>query len=148
MPHRHVILIALMGLAALLLPAQTIHTTDGLALSGYDPVAYFTEGSPTEGSAELTFEWMGAEWRFATRANRDAFVADPERFAPRYGGYCAWAVSEGYTAPGDPEVWAIVDDALYLNFSRGVQRRWDRDRPGHIARAEANWPGLREGLQQ
>jgi hypothetical protein len=139
---------ALLLLAAMALSAQVLHTTDGLALAGYDPVAYFTEGKPVEGSPELAYEWRGAEWRFASEANRDAFVAEAERYAPRYGGYCAWAMAEGYTAPGDPEVWAIVDDVLYLNFSRGVQRRWDRDRAGNIRRAEENWPDIREKLDR
>ena len=88
---------------------------------------------------------MGAAWRFANAANRDAFAADPEAYAPQFGGYCAWAVSEGYTASTVPEAWRIVDGKLYLNYSRRIQSRWERDIPGNIARGTANWPDLNGG---
>ncbi len=117
----------------------------GKAIRGYDPVAYFTEGRPVEGSAKFTAEWMGATWRFASAANRDSFVAAPERYAPQYGGYCAWAVSQGDTASIDPEAWRIVDGRLYLNYSKSVQGRWEKDIPGNIAKADGNWPRLRDG---
>ena len=134
--------------AALLAPAlparaQAVFAEDGLALRGYDPVAYFTEGAPRRGLAEHAYHWQGAEWRFASAENRAAFVADPAAHAPQYGGYCAWAVAEGYLAPIDPNAWSIVDGRLYLNFSARIQRRWERDIPGFIARADANWPNLR-----
>jgi YHS domain-containing protein len=115
----------------------------GYAISGYDPVAYFTLGTPTPGSSELSAEWMGATWLFATAANRDAFRADPQRYAPQYGGYCAWAVANGKTASIDPEAWKIVDGKLYLNYSRDIQKKWESDVPGNIRRADGNWPGLR-----
>ena len=86
--------------------------------------------------------WRGATWHFASDANRALFEADPLAFAPQYGGWCAWAVAEGYTASTVPDAWSIVDGRLYLNFSRSVQRRWERDIPGNIARADANWPGV------
>lgn len=135
--------------AALVLaqPARALDPIDtnwrGLAISGYDPVAYFSLGAPTPGSAEFTYEWMGATWRFASAANRDAFRADPERYAPQYGGYCAWAVAHGKTASVDPEAWKIVDGKLYLNYSRDIQKQWEGDVPGNIRRADGNWPGLR-----
>lgn len=112
------------------------------AVGGYDPVAYFTEGRPVAGSRQFTYRWKGATWRFANTANRDAFAASPAKYAPQYGGYCAWAVSEGYTAKGDPNVWKIVSGRLYLNYSPGVQRQWSADIPGNIARADKNWPGV------
>lgn len=112
----------------------------GLAVSGHDPVAYFREGRPAEGRADLEFIWQGATWRFANEDNLAAFRDDPEAYAPRYGGYCAWAVAEGYTASADPEAWRIVDGLLYLNYSRSVQARWERDVPGNIERGDANWP--------
>ncbi len=111
-----------------------------LAIRGTDPVAYFTEGEPVAGSAEFEHEWKGATWRFASAENRDLFVENPEQYAPQYGGYCAYAVANGYTASIDPEAWRIVDDKLYLNFSPRVQRLWQRDIPGHITQANANWP--------
>jgi YHS domain-containing protein len=130
--------------AALALPhaaaAQAVYAEGGVAIDGTDPVAYFTEGRPVAGDAAFTHDWNGATWRFASEANRAAFAADPEAYAPQYGGYCAWAVSEGYTASTVPEAWRIEDGKLYLNYSPRIQRRWERDIPGHVARADANWP--------
>ncbi|MBX2856835.1 MAG: YHS domain-containing protein [Rhodobacteraceae bacterium] len=116
----------------------------GLALNGYDPVAYFTEGRPVEGASEHAAEWNGAEWRFASAANREAFLADPEKYAPQFGGYCAWAVSRGYTASTDPDAWEIVGDKLYLNYSLSVRDQWRQDRAGNIAKGERNWPKVLE----
>ena len=118
----------------------TFYTEDGIAIDGTDPVAYFTDGAPVAGDRTITHDWMGATWRFASAANKDAFVANPEAYAPQFGGYCSWAVAEGYTASTTPEAWTIVDDKLYLNYSRRIQRRWEKDIPGNITRATANWP--------
>jgi YHS domain-containing protein len=115
-----------------------------LAVSGYDPVAYFVEGRPVEGRKDFEIEWNGATWRFANMDNLAAFKAEPEKFAPQYGGYCAWAVSQGGTASTDPEVWGITDGKLYLNYSESVQSQWIQDIPGNIAKAEKNWPGVLE----
>jgi hypothetical protein len=122
--------------------AARVNADAGLAVRGTDVVAYATEGRPVPGSAAFAHEWQGATWRFASAAHRDRFAADPARHAPAYGGFCAWAVSEGYTAPIDPAAWKIVDGRLFLNYDRAVQRRWERDIPGRIARADANWPRL------
>lgn len=127
------------------LAIEPVFSEDGLAIHGYDPVAYFTEGKPVEGKAEFTHSYEGTEWRFASAANRDAFAADPARYAPQYGGYCAWAVSQGYTASTDPDAWHIEAGKLYLNYSMSVQRDWAQDIPGHIAKGDANWPGLKAG---
>lgn len=117
------------------------------AIRGYDTVAYFTEDRPVEGKREFTHRWMDAEWRFASAVNRDLFAAAPKKYAPRYGGWCAWAVANGYTASTDPRAWKIVDGRLYLNYSKGVQRQWDGDIPGNIARGDRNWPGIRKNLE-
>ena len=114
----------------------------GVAVGGYDPVAYFTQGKPVMGNPSIALNHGGAQWHFSTTENRDAFKADPERYAPQFGGYCAWAVSQGYTAKGEPEVWKIVDGKLYLNYSSGVQQTWEGDIPGNIQRADANWPAV------
>lgn len=114
----------------------------GVAINGYDPVAYFTENKPVAGKADITYSWKGATWRFATAQNRDAFKASPERYAPQYGGYCAYAVAKGSTAKTEPEAWSIVADKLYLNYSKGVQRTWEKDTPGYIKAADKNWPGV------
>ena len=119
-----------------------IYVEGGIAIDGTDAVAYFTEGRHVAGSPGQELMWMGATWRFSSDANRAVFEADPAAYAPQYGGWCAWAVAEGYTASTVPEAWAIVDGRLYLNFSRRVQRRWEQDIPGNIARADANWPAV------
>ena len=112
------------------------------AIEGTDPVAYFTDGQPAAGSPEHTFDWRGATWRFQSTAHRDAFAEDPEKYAPQYGGYCAYAVAHGTTAGIDPQAWTIVDGKLYLNLSPDVQREWQKDVPGYIAKADRNWPAL------
>ncbi len=126
--------------------ADKVYQSWGTALEGTDPVAYFTVGKPVEGSSDFAYEWNGAEWHFASAENRDMFAADPEKYAPQYGGYCAWAVSQGYTASTDPDAWKIVDGKLYLNYSKGVQERWQKDVSGNIAKGDENWPGIEESL--
>ena len=115
-----------------------------LAVSGYDAVAYFTEGKPVEGSDDFTVDYNGAVWRFASAENREAFAANPALYAPQYGGYCAWAVSQGYTASTDPEAWRVVDGKLYLNYSKSVQQTWEQNIPANIAAGDANWPKVLE----
>ncbi|MGB5864136.1 MAG: YHS domain-containing (seleno)protein [Sulfitobacter sp.] len=117
-----------------------IYANDGIAIDGTDTVAYFTQGAPVAGSPDITYEWRGATWRFASMENRDTFAADPEAYAPQFGGYCAYAVSEGTTASTIPEAWKIVDGKLYLNFSNRFHRRWERTQDKRIADAHANWP--------
>lgn len=114
----------------------------GVAIRGADPVAYFTQSAYVAGSDAFTHDWQGATWQFASAENRDAFAANPETYAPQYGGFCAWAVSQGYTAEIDPEAWKVVDGKLYLNFNQKIQQRWEKDISGHIAAANQNWPGV------
>lgn len=113
-----------------------------LAVGGYDPVAYFEDGAPVKGTKEFSLEHRGATWRFASAANLEKFRADPTAFAPQYGGYCAWAISRNYTAPGNPENWTIRNGKLYLNYNDNVQSDWLKDPDGFIAKADANWPGV------
>ncbi|MCH9809298.1 MAG: YHS domain-containing protein [Alphaproteobacteria bacterium] len=112
----------------------------GVAVGGYDPVAYFTAGKPVKGKSTLTHEYQGATWRFSSEQNLAAFKSEPAKYAPQYGGYCAWAVSQGYTAKGDPNAWKVVNGKLYLNYNRSVQRTWQRNAKGNIKKADANWP--------
>jgi YHS domain-containing protein len=112
----------------------------GHAIRGYDPVAYFTDGQPKPGDAAYSHDWNGATWLFASAAHRDAFAADPERYAPQFGGYCAYAITKGNVVISNPNVWSIVDDKLYLNLGAAAQKRWQEDVPGNIARAAARWP--------
>lgn len=115
-----------------------------VAVDGYDVVAYFTRGKPVEGSAEYSTEWNGAEWHFANAGHLECFQENPERYAPAYGGYCAYAVAEGDTAAGDPTHWTIHDGRLYLNYNDEIQARWEADRGAYIAAADDNWPEVAE----
>ena len=115
---------------------------DTLAVSGFDVVSYFTgEGVPVEGSEDFTVRYQGFDYRFASEENAQTFIADPAKYAPAYGGYCAWAIgANDALAPGDPNVYKIVDGTLYLNFNEGVAERWNKDIPGFIAKADTNYP--------
>ncbi len=115
----------------------------GTALKGYDAVAYFKESRAVEGKNAFRHEWSGAKWYFVSAANRDEFAKNPARYAPQFGGYCAWAVGHGYTANIDPHVWRIIDDKLYLNYDKSVQRMWEQDTAGWIMKGNENWPKLK-----
>lgn len=128
-----------LGTAVLAQKAEVFSDRDG-AIRGYDPVAYFAEGRPVKGKPEFTHQWKGATWRFASAANRDRFAQAPERYAPQYGGYCAFGVAGGYAVKTEPDAWSVVEGKLYLNYDRGVQRRWSEDIPGYVRKADANWP--------
>jgi len=106
---------------------------------GYDVVAYFTQAKSVEGKRDFSHKWNNAEWRFASAAN-------PDKYAPQYGGWCAWAVPQGYTASIDPQAWRIVDGKLYLNYSKSVQSQWVQDVPGNISKGNRNWPGIKQKL--
>ena len=131
-----------LGLAAICsgASARDFFEHDGLALRGYDPVAYFTEQRAVKGAPELTLQHRGSTFRFASRANLEAFQRDAERYAPQYGGYCAYGTARGYKAAIDPEAFRIVDGKLYLNYNTSVQREWSKDVPGYIEKADRNWP--------
>ena len=119
--------------------------TGGYAADGADVVAYFSldaEAKGVRGREAYATEWNGARWRFASADNLATFQANPTRFAPQYGGYCAWAVAQDYTAHGDINAWHVEDGKLYLNYNRRIRTRWRKDIPGFIAQADANWPGV------
>jgi YHS domain-containing protein len=122
-------------------PINTL-SGDGSAILGYDPVAYFVEGMPRKGDPAIAVEHGGARWLFASEANKRRFEADPARYVPAYGGYCAYGTARGYLVEIDPNAWAIVKDKLYLNYDRSVQATWMKDVPGYIRRADAQWPRL------
>ena len=120
-----------------------IFATKNGAIRGYDTVAYFSlqpGDKAVKGSEEFTHEYKGATWRFASAENRDLFAADPEKYAPQYGGYCAFAVSHDFTKSISPNVWKIVDGKLYLNFNRIAYRKWDKNLDESIVRGDKNWP--------
>jgi len=112
---------------------------DEVAIKGYDTVSYFTAGKAMKGNESFTFQWHGMTWYFLTKENRGLFAASPEKYAPQYDGWCAWAMTESRKAITDPEVWKIVDGKLYLNCSTAAFEKWSRDIPGNIKKADAIW---------
>ena len=125
--------------------ADHVFNQGGIAIRGYDPVAYFTEDMPVKGDPSNVHQWMGTTWQFANKANLDSFKNNPEKYAPQYGGYCAYAAAKDSIAPTDPDAWTIYDDKLYLNYSTSIRKRWLKDKNGYIKSADKNWPGLKGG---
>ena len=123
----------------------------GVAVGGYDTVAYFSAIEPTKGDEAFSTTYENAKWFFASHANLEMFIANPQKFAPQFGGYCAYAASKGALAKGDPEAWTIYEGKLYLNFSKSVRQIWKEDIPGNIEKANAKfddliatWPDITE----
>ena len=114
------------------------------AIKGYDPVAYFVEGSAKKGMEAHSFEWSGVTWYFSSEQHLEKFKTHPEWYAPQFGGYCSYAVSQGYTYKSDPEAWKIVDGKLYLNYSLKIKKKWEANQAELIRSAEANWPKVIE----
>lgn len=112
---------------------------NGAALRGFDAVAYFTADNAVKGDSKYEYVWNGAKWFFSSEDNMKKFQADPEAYAPQFGGYCSFAVSEGYTADGDPEAWKVVDGKLYLNYNKQVKQKWEQDQGARIEKGKANW---------
>ena len=131
---------ALVAVALVLSGFHCATAEERLAIKGYDPVAYFTDGKPTPGQPEHEIAWRDAKWRFASAQHRELFLKEPEKYAPQYGGYCAYGVAVGKKFEVDPEAWAIVDGRLYLNSSKGVHKDWLADKTAMIKAAEARWP--------
>lgn len=119
---------------------------NGVAVQGYDVVAYFEKGKATAGNPTHSWKWKGAIWQFSNAKHLNRFKKSPKTYAPQYGGYCAWAVSRNYTADIDPHAWKIVQGKLYLNYNTSIQKRWEKQTRKHIERADKNWPGLRSKL--
>ena len=116
---------------------------DGNAIQGYDPVAYFKESKPVKGNEQFNFKWNDANWIFSSQQNLDSFKLNPEKFAPQYGGYCAYGMSDGHKAPTNPEAWTIVDGKLYLNYNSKVKVYWNKELAKRIEDADKNWPVLK-----
>jgi YHS domain-containing protein len=112
------------------------------AILGYDPVAYFTDGKPVKGQDALAYEWMGAKWKFASQAHLDLFKASPEKYAPQYGGYCAYGVSQDNLVAIEPDKFKVEGGKLYLNYDADVQAKWLKDTVGYIKQADAKFPAL------
>lgn len=143
---RRLLFTIVLGAASLPLPAFAkepryfTEAVPGVGASGYDTVAYFVEKRAVKGDPAFTARHDGVEWRFSSAANRDAFAADPAKFIPQFGGYCAYAVAKGGTASGDPTQWDIVDGKLYFNYDASVRKTWNGDRANFIKSGHANWP--------
>jgi len=142
-------IVPLAVLALLLLPLRPaladqpmFHVEGGLAIGGYDTVAFFINGDAVQGSSDHAVMWKGAVWRFVSEDNQYSFEADPRAFAPMFGGYCAYAVSQGYLMSGSPQAWQIVDDSLYLLYNTQVQEIWSNEMSELIVQARGNWPDV------
>ncbi|MEZ0540330.1 YHS domain-containing (seleno)protein [Fibrella arboris] len=138
------LLVLLVSATTALAQTSPIFVKDGNAIRGYDAVAYFTEGKPVLGDSAYSYAWQGANWRFASDRNRDAFKANPAQYAPQYGGYCAYGTADGHKAPTQPDAWTVQDGKLYLNYNTKVKSLWDKDRTGYIQKADKNWPALKD----
>ena len=138
-------LLAGLVLTAAARAAPAVFAPDGVAIRGYDPVAYFTDGKPVQGSDAYVSDWNGARWKFASAAHRDLFMADPMKYAPQYGGYCAYGTAKGHLAPTQPAAWAVVDGKLYLNYDERVRRHWQTDVPGYRTQADGVFEQLLSG---
>ena len=123
-------------------PVNTLGSADHVAIRGTDPVAYFTDGGPRQGKAEFAAQHDGATWWFASAEHKAVFAADPDKYMPAYGGFCAYGTSRGYLVKIEPEAWTIVDGRLYLNYDLGVRDIWAKDPKGYIGQADSNWPKL------
>jgi YHS domain-containing protein len=121
-------------------PVAAVNAAGGTGIKGYDPVAYFTLGQPTPGVDQYTYRWKGVTYRFASAENLERFKADPEKYLPQYGGYCAYAMSINRIADIDPSRWAIVDGKLYLNNGFFAEKLWSLNKSGNIASGDRNWP--------
>lgn len=146
MPLRALILALFAAFAAFAAPADAdepvFHGQDGIAIGGYDTVAFFAEGRPVMGRADHAVMWKGVVWHFVSARNQEVFESNPRAYAPRFGGYCAYAVSQGYLASGSPVNWQIVDGRLYVLHSGAIHRMWQPAAADLIAQAMGNWPGI------
>ena len=122
---------------------EIFSTADG-AIAGYDPVAFFKESKSVAGKKEFSLNWNDATWYFSSAGNRDAFKASPEKYAPQYGGWCAYGTADGHKSPTQAETWTIVNDKLYFNYNMNVKKKWGSDQKGYIEKADKNWPKLRK----
>lgn len=123
--------------------ADAVYSTKGIAVNGYDVVAYHTDKKAEKGNAKHVYNWNDVDWHFSSKENLNLFKSSPARYAPQYGGFCAYAASKGSLAPTDPHAWTIYNDKLYLNYSKSVRSTWEKDIDQHIKRADKNWLRLK-----
>ena len=118
------------------------YSKDGIAIKGYDPVAFFILQKAAEGTDSYTTEWSGSKWKFISQANKDSFITNPLKYVPQYGGFCAFGASENHKAPTDPNAWTVINNKLYLNYSNKVKEMWIKDTANRIKAADEYWTGL------
>lgn len=145
MKKKSVILALIIGacISAIAQKAE-VFSVDGKAIRGIDPVAYFTKAEPVQGNPHFVYTWKNANWQFVSKENLEKFKASPEKYAPQYGCYCAYGLSNGYKAPTDKNAWTIVDGKLYLNYNKDVQKMWNQKQAEYILKADRNWPSVKE----
>ncbi|NHA05132.1 YHS domain protein [Mucilaginibacter sp. HC2] len=136
--------IAFLGIAQAKAQKSEIFAPGGKAIKGYDPVAFFTESKPVKGSDSLSYQWKDATWLFASRKNLEVFKSDPDKYAPQYGGYCAYGLSQGHKAPTQTDTWTVVNDKLYFNYNSKVKELWVKDQQSLIKTADEKWPALKD----
>jgi YHS domain-containing protein len=125
------------------LSGKSFSTRNG-AIDGYDPVSYFTDNKPVKGNKQFALKWNDATWYFASLEHQNLFKADPQKYAPQFGGFCAYGVSQGYKVKIDPQAWDILEGKLYLNYDLDVQKKWRKDRTGYIQKASTNWAKIKD----
>ena len=136
-------LVSVMVFSACSNSSEVYSDKEGIAINGYDPVAYFTENTPVLGRSELEYSWRGATWRFSNEQHLKQFQTEPDKYAPQYGGYCAFGLSNGYKASTSPDAWTIVDGKLYLNYNKDVRGEWLPKKDELIVKADSNWTAIR-----
>lgn len=143
---KHIHLLALFILSTVLSQAQKspVFAPDGKAIRGYDPVAFFSQAKPVMGADSLSYTWKDVTWMFASKENRDLFIADPEKYAPQYGGYCAYGTSQGHKAPTQVDTWTVSDGKLYFNYNKKVQESWNKNQQALIEKADKIWPEIKD----
>lgn len=122
----------------------SVFNTNGTAIHGYDPVAFFTENKPEKGEEQFSYQWQDVNWLFVSKENLESFKAKPEKYAPQYGGYCAYGTAAGHKAPTETDTWTIVGNKLYFNYNKNVKTLWLKDQKNFIEKADKNWPGIKD----
>jgi YHS domain-containing protein len=143
---KQIITVVLLLITACVVQAQRaeIFSPEGKAIKGYDVVAFFKEMKPVMGKDSLAYTYKGAQWLFSSRQNMETFKADPARYMPQYGGYCAYGTADGHKAPTETDTWTIVDGKLYFNYNQKVKGLWTKDQPGLIKKADMQWPAIKD----
>lgn len=140
---KNLLFVALVVVSAAALAQEKIFEKGGVAINGYDAVAYFTEGKPVKGDKNFSLKLDNTTWLFATKENLEKFRTDSQKYKPQFGGFCAFGMSQGHTAPTEPNAFTVVNDKLYLNYNLQVKEQWSKDRDNLISKAEKNWNDLK-----